>query len=213
MTTSDSTASHVPQISAQRIGLVSDTHFTAPDAIDVPDRLIEALRGVDLIIHLGHISNPQSLDRLEAAAPVLAVSTDLDDHLFGDAIAAEVARGRIAHRTNVISAGGVRIGMVHDLSGSEPVIGLVDGGGLAFPDGPLEPVLRAKFGGPVDVVAYASTHVSRVLYRQGVLFVNPGSPNLPDGRPAGSAGTLLILDVAGGTVAVEQVDLETWVRY
>jgi len=209
MTAAGDAATASRQVRARRIGLVSDTHFTAPDGVDVPDGVVEVLRGVDLIVHLGHISNPQALDRLEAVAPVLAVSTSLDDHLFGEAIAADVARGRIAHRTNVIDAGGLRIGMVHDLAADEPAIGLTDGGGLDFPDEPLEVVLRAKFGEPVDVVAYASTHVPRVMYRQGVLFVNPGSPNLPNDRPKGTAGTLVILDVADGTAAVEVVDLET----
>ena len=202
-------ATSVQRVSAARIALVSDTHFTAADGSDVPDGVLEVLRGVELIVHLGHISNPRALDRLATVAPVLAVSTELDDRLFGDAITAEVERGRIARRTNVIEAGGLRIGLVHDLAAAEPAIGVRDDGALDFPDGPLEAVLRQKFGGPVDVVAYAATHVARVLYRQGVLFVNPGSPNLPSGRPKGSAGTLAILDVAGGTASVEVMDLAT----
>ena len=209
MTAADGAPISTSQLGRRRIGLISDTHFTAPGGTDVPDGLVEALHGVDLIVHLGHISNPQALDRLETVAPVLAVSTDLDDRMFGESIAAEVARGRIAPRTNVIEAGGLRIGMVHDLAASEPAIGLTDDGRLQFPAAELSAVLQAKFGGPVDVVAHAATHVERVLYRQGVLFVNPGSPNLPDQRPKGSAGTLLILDVADGTAMVEVVDLAT----
>jgi putative phosphoesterase len=200
-------AVHTRQVSARRIGLISDTHFTAPDGSDVPDRVVEALRGVDLILHLGHISNPRALDRFDAVAPVLAVDTALDDRLFAEPIADEVARGRVAHRTDRIEAGGLRIGMVHDLGAGEPSIPPAAGGGLDFPDGQLDAVLQAIFGGPVDIVAYAATHVPRVLYRQGVLFVNPGSPNLPDDRPKGSAGTLAILDVNAGTATVEIVDL------
>jgi len=91
-------------------------------------------------MHLGHISNPRALDRLEAVAPVLAVSTDLDDQLFVDAIAADVARGRIAHRTSVIGVGGLRVGMVHDLANGEPAIGPAEGSGLTFLEGPLQAV-------------------------------------------------------------------------
>jgi putative phosphoesterase len=191
----------------RRIGLISDTHFTAADGADVPDAVVEALRGVDLILHLGHISNPQALSRFDAVAPVRAVSTDLDDRLFGEPIAAEVGAGRFAHRTDVIEAGGLRIGMVHDLPSIEPSVTSTEDGGLDFADGPLAAVLTAVFGGPVDIVAFASTHLPRTLYRQGVLFVNPGSPNLPDQRPKGSPGTLVILDVNAGTATVEVVDL------
>jgi putative phosphoesterase len=207
VTDGGSTSSGAQPVNARRIGLISDTHFSAPDGSDVPDSVLDALRGVDLVVHLGHISNPLALDRLEAVAPVLAVSTDLDDRLLGAPMAAEVSGGRVAHRTNVIEAGGLRVGMVHDLAAREPSIGPADGDGLDFPDGQLDPVLRAIFGGPVDVVAYAATHVPRVLYRQGVLFVNPGSPNLHDRRPKGAPGTLVILDLHDGTAGVEVVDL------
>ncbi|HEX2484601.1 MAG TPA: hypothetical protein VHQ66_04845 [Myxococcota bacterium] len=88
---------------------------------------------------------------------------------------------RIARVARVIEAGGCAIGALFDLADAHPGFTVTDS--LAFPDGPLAPALTAIFGRRVDVVAYAATHRSHVARRDGVLFVNPGSPNLPsDGR-------------------------------
>lgn len=73
-------------------------------------------------------------------------------------------------------------------------------------------MLEEKFGGPVDVVAYANTHVDRVSSLQGVLLVNPGSPNLPAGQRKGGPGTVAVLDVADGLATVEIIDLASFAR-
>ncbi|MEX1253535.1 MAG: hypothetical protein WEE64_04265 [Dehalococcoidia bacterium] len=46
-----------------------------------------------------------------------------------------------------------------------------------------------------------------MAYREGVLFVNPGSPNLPGGAREGKPGTIAVLEVDKGTAHVEIVDL------
>jgi len=55
-----------------QIGLLSDTHvpYRAPE---IPSAVVEALRGVDLIIHAGDVDEPWALAPLEALAPVYAV--------------------------------------------------------------------------------------------------------------------------------------------
>jgi putative phosphoesterase len=194
-------------VKAKRIGLISDTHFMKPGGRDVPARLLKALEGMDLIVHLGHISSVASLDRLEHVAPVLAVQTPLDDRLMGDALTDELRRRRTAGHTRVIEAGGIRIGAVHNLSAGAPKISVLDNERLKFPSKPLKELLRAKFGVPVDVVAFANTHVEIVAYREGVLFVNPGSPNLPGGAREGRPGTIAVLEVERGTAHVAIVDL------
>jgi putative phosphoesterase len=197
----------VDKVKAKRIALVSDTHFMKPNGSDVPARLLKALDGVDLIVHLGHISSAASLDRLERVAPVLAVQTPLDDKLMGESLSSEIKGGRTAGHARVIEAGGVRIGCVHALSAGSPKISVVDNERLKFTTKPLKDVLRAKFGAPVDVVAFANTHVEIVAWREGVLFVNPGSPNLPGGARQGKPGTIAVLEVEKGTAHVEIVDL------
>ncbi len=200
-------ATRVMRVSARRIGFLSDTHTQAADGNDLPAELLDAFQGVDLIVHLGHVGHPGALDRLETVAPVLAVQTPLDDMLFGDRLADEVARGRTAGRTRVIEAGGLRIGLVHDFNTGGVAVPLVDGQHLAFPDTPMAEILVSKFGMTVEVVACANTHVEMVVYRQGVLLVNPGSPNLPGGRRKGGLGTAAVLAVENGAAELEIIDL------
>jgi len=76
----------------------------------------------------------------------------------------------------------------------------------------LADVLPQKFGGPVDIVAYAGTHRAAALTASGVLFVNPGSPTYPKGpgRPAGTRtlGTVGLLDLHGGVASFETIELQ-----
>ncbi|HSS95103.1 MAG TPA: metallophosphoesterase family protein, partial [Candidatus Dormibacteraeota bacterium] len=63
-----------------RIGVVADTH--CPEFIpSLPDRLFEALRGVDMIIHTGDVTGRETLAALAAIAPVEAVRGDHDTSL------------------------------------------------------------------------------------------------------------------------------------
>ena len=54
------------------IGLISDTHgLVRPEAI-------EALQGVDLVIHAGDIGKPEVLDALKAIGPLVAIKGNND---------------------------------------------------------------------------------------------------------------------------------------
>ncbi len=56
----------------QVLGLISDTHgLLRPSAVD-------ALRGVDLVVHAGDVGAPEVLDRLRQIAPVIAVRGNVD---------------------------------------------------------------------------------------------------------------------------------------
>src|SRR5215470_15183948 len=63
---------------AARIGLIADTHGRRDDGSDLPDAVLQAFAGVDLIVHCGDIGNPGILNRLETVAPVLAVPGEID---------------------------------------------------------------------------------------------------------------------------------------
>jgi predicted phosphodiesterase len=71
----------------------------------------------------------------------------------------------------------------------------------------LDDLMREKFGGPVDVIAHANTHIDQVCSYQGTLLINPGSPNLPAGARKGGLGTVALLDLQNGLATVEIVDL------
>ena len=83
---------------ASRIGIISDTHgLLRPEAI-------EALRGVDHILHAGDVGDPAILDTLRGLAPVTAISGNID------------VEGPCAHlpATEVITLHGHTFYMLHD---------------------------------------------------------------------------------------------------
>ena len=185
-----------------RIGLISDTH-SAGNGRDLPAPVLDALSGVDLILHCGDLECLGVLDYLESVAPVLAVRGYEDPLEEGD---------RLANATRVVHADGVSIGMVHDIQWPGPRIATTpDGTGLALPDGrEARELLRRKFGQPVDVVAFGDTHEELVCWWDGVLLINPGSPTYPGRRHRrGTLGTIGILEIEDGAVKPRLIDLES----
>jgi uncharacterized protein len=85
--------------SAMRIGLISDTHGQLrPEAV-------QALCGVERIIHAGDIGASEVLDALRALAPVHAVRGNNDRGAWARELPARLA----------LELGGVRIEILHDL--------------------------------------------------------------------------------------------------
>jgi putative phosphoesterase len=182
-----------------KIGLISDTHL-AGSGRGLPGAVLEALAGVDLILHCGDLECLGVLDHLESVAPVLAVRGYEDPTEPGD---------RLAHTTRVVEAEGVRIGMVHDIQWPSPrITPSADARALHFPAGSARDILARKFQGPVDVVVFGDTHQELICYYDGVLLINPGSPTYPALRRPGCLGTLGLLEVQRGVVTVRLVDLE-----
>jgi putative phosphoesterase len=183
--------SRVPtdRASARRIGLVADTHSRATDGSDLPEAVLAALRGVDLVIHLGDMGAVGSLDRFATLAPVLATK---GAHSIG-------TDSRIAPSVRVVETGGFALGALFELPKLAPDFRVTEDGVLLFPDGPLAPRLEALFGRRVDVVAFAATHAPFTAEHDGVVFVNPGSPNLPAKPP----GTVAIVDLSGARPRAE----------
>lgn len=184
-----------------RIGLISDTH-SAGNGRDLPVAVLEALDGVDLILHCGDLECLGVLDYLETIAPVLAVRGYEDPREAG---------GRLADATRVVDAGGLAIGMVHDIQWPGPKIATSgDGTELALEEGRAAGLLAAKFGQPVDVVLFGDTHEELVCLWDDVLVINPGSPTYPGRRHRrGALGTIGFLEIETGEIIARIVDLET----
>jgi predicted phosphodiesterase len=60
------------------VGLVSDTHGL------VRPTLLEALRGVEGIVHAGDVGRPEVLAALSAVAPVVAVRGNVDSGAWAE---------------------------------------------------------------------------------------------------------------------------------
>jgi len=82
----------------ERIGVISDTHgLLRPEAL-------EALEGVDRILHAGDIGDPDHLDALARIAPVTAVRGNIDRGPWAESLPEAVS----------LTIGGLRIHMIHD---------------------------------------------------------------------------------------------------
>lgn len=148
-----------------RIGILSDTHgLLRPEAVAF-------LRGADRVIHAGDICDPAILEALAAMAPLTAVRGNCDRGSWAAGL------GELAF----LEVGGVRILVVHDLTGLQRV-----------PPG-------------VRVVVSGHSHQPRVEEREGVLFVNPGSAGPRRFRLPVAAGELCFEE---GRVSARTVELE-----
>lgn len=85
---------------AVRVGLISDTHgLLRPEAL-------EALRGVDFIVHAGDVGDAAILERLSGIAPVTAVRGNVDTQSWA----------AVLPETAVLQVGEAFIYVVHDIA-------------------------------------------------------------------------------------------------
>jgi putative phosphoesterase len=176
-----------------KIGLLADTHCHGPGASDLPGSVLDAFRGVDLVVHLGDMGGAATLDRLATVADVVA-TRGRDD---------PPQDPRIAPSARVIEAGGLVVGAMFDLAAA----GLASTAGdrLDFDEDFSPELLQRVFGRRVDVVVFGATHREIVAFHRGVLLVNPGSPTLPARPRPGAIGTAALLELERGAALVEIV--------
>lgn len=128
------------------VGVVSDTHlFGTP----VPEHVMDALGGSDLILHAGDILEMAVIEQLSTIAETFAVRGNMD---HGEVLGVLPAR-------RVLDVMGFRIGLTH---GHGPPSGITW-------------KVAAEFG-HVDCIVFGHTHEPLIKERDGVLFFNPGSP-------------------------------------
>jgi putative phosphoesterase len=149
--------------------VIADVHHHPGGGPSLPGRVLEIFGDVGAIVALGDMGEAEGLDRLSRIAPVLGT-------LGGDDPKDDP---RLVAGCRVFEACGLVIGATFDLS---KAAGIDTSDGLTLPDTPLEELLRQAFGERVDVVLYGATHRAHVEPRDGVLFVNPGSPTLAEQR-------------------------------
>ena len=164
-----------------RIGLLTDTHL--PGMIRQLDELgpepAAFFSTIDLILHGGDLTSPIVLDWLEQFAPVLCATGNNDP--IPDPRSKEV---------QVVEVEGWRIGMVHDLRTN---------GRTAWD-------LQKSFATPVDIMVSGHTHLEVLEQREGVVFLNSGSPTFPWNKEL-RLGTVGLLELNPGNLHAEIVVL------
>jgi hypothetical protein len=173
----------------KRIGFLADTHSRKADGSDLPQQALDAFAGVDLIVHLGDIGQKGILARLGAVAPVLVPAGDDKGWIGAGATGSQPLK--------VLETAGGSVGLTFNVSKPDKAI-LAGDDGLEFTK-PLTELLQRRFKRQVDAVAFGGTHRQFESMHEGVLFFNPGSPNLPsDGQGGDDLGSVAVLDLSAG---------------
>ena len=156
-----------------KVGVVADTHLPRfGDRLPAP--LLDGFRreGVELIVHLGDFTGPNTPELFETLAPLAAVAGNNDPPEL-------VAR---FGRRKIVTMAGVRLGLVH---GDGP-------GGTT-----IERSVDAFAGESVDVVCFGHSHHPLCERRGELWLLNPGSPTDKRRQPRYSYA---ILDITAGRV-------------
>ncbi len=158
------------------IGLLSDTHML-DTVLTLPIEVKDAFRDVELILHAGDIFAASVLDELESLAPVLAAE--------GDGEYSQTRNDRRVKERHTITIDGVTIWLWHDGDEQWP------------PD---------KYEEYPDVIVFGHTHCPTVENSDGILWVNPGSPTLPNYEY--ELGTVGLLTVSSGRAEAQIIRLK-----
>ena len=167
------------------IGLLSDTHIRAPGTRSslgqlwgntLPPQISEAFRGVDLILHAGDIYTLPVLEELEKVAPILA--SEGDDDPF------EIVNDNRVKSKHILNIEGITIGLAHQFE--------------AWDLGKQEKL--------PDVIVFGHLHKSSLERRNGVLWINPGSPTFPSYKY--ELGTVALLTVNNGEAEAQFIKLQ-----
>jgi len=159
------------------IAVIADTHMPRGER-RLPEACLERLRSADLIMHAGDFTARSVLAELEALGPpVAAVHGNVDE---------EPLRRQLPER-RVLTAGGVRIGMVHDAGARR---GRLERLRLAFPD--------------ADAAVFGHSHMPLQEEAEGFQIFNPGSPTERRRAPERTMG---IARVERGRLGFELIDL------
>lgn len=157
------------------VGLISDTHI--PHRLKrLPDTALDALAGVDLILHAGDVDDPAVLESLQTLAPVYAVrgNVHLQDLSDGGAALPAVVELELAGQ-RIVLVHGHRPGLGGFFLKSLNIIGqclrLTDNGESN------QRIARhlARLYPTADVIVFGHTHRAHVEWIGHTLLVNPGA--------------------------------------
>ncbi|OIO40141.1 MAG: hypothetical protein AUJ75_00440 [Candidatus Omnitrophica bacterium CG1_02_49_10] len=151
-----------------KIGVVSDLHIPNYSK-GLPEALVKAFSGVDRIILVGDVTTPDGVTLLEGIAPVTAVCGNMDEPIL---------KRRFPEK-DIVNLGGFAIGLYH---------------GSGSPEHLLERVAKRFESDKVDVIVFGHSHTPLKVHKDGVLFLNPGSPTDKIFSPYNSCAIIEIND-------------------
>ena len=158
------------------IGLISDTHI--PDrAKEIPQKVIDTFKDVDLILHAGDLTSMEVIEELEKIAPVMAIQGNMDR-----------VNGIDLPKARVIKAEDLRIGLVH---------------GEVYPRADTQQLLYLARQLDTDILVSGHSHQPKIEQIEGILLLNPGSPIVP--RLADR--TVMLLEINKKEVDVEIIKI------
>ena len=128
-----------------RIGVLSDSHVRSLDGM--PEKLIETLSSMDLIVHAGDFVALQVYEDLKKLGDVRAVRGNMD----------EGALRVLLPEIDLLTIEGKKVGIIH---------------GFGAPWG-IEERIRKQFD-KVDIIIFGHSHISKNEMIGGVHFFNPG---------------------------------------
>jgi uncharacterized protein len=159
------------------VAVIADTHMPRGGR-RLPDACVDRLRAAGAILHAGDVVAESVFEDLVALGPpVHAVHGNMDEQGLCERLPAKL----------VVEVGGARIGMTHDPG----------------PRAGREERLATRFPG-CGAVVYGHTHYPQVVRVGEVWILNPGSPTE---RRKAPSHTMLVLEVAGGTISPELIAL------
>jgi putative phosphoesterase len=147
------------------IGVVADTHV-GEYLDELPQWVLDALAGSDLILHAGDLSDGSAIRTLERIAPVVAVRGDHD-----------LPSAPHLPRRAVVQVGGHRIGLIHGKRRSTDALVVAAhaaaGKRIGWDAGRLRAMARSFRD--VDAVVFGHWHEAVMAHVDGVLVMNPGA--------------------------------------
>ena len=134
-----------------KIGVISDTHI--PDrAKEIPQKILDEFKNVDMVIHAGDLADISVLDKLRKVCKnVTAVWGNMDP---------EEVKNSLPEKT-ILKIGKYRIGVIHGFGAPNKLIES------------LESIFKCD---NVNIIIFGHAHYSVNEERNGILFFNPGTP-------------------------------------
>jgi putative phosphoesterase len=130
-----------------RVAVLADTHVNTIE--DLPEKIIDALSTVDLIIHAGDFTDVQLLRDLEELRKVKAVQGNLDSRELKAMLPVK----------QIVEIMNKRIGITH---------------GSGSPWGIEERVRKVFEADRIDILVYGHSHQPQNKVIKDILFLNPG---------------------------------------